>query len=140
MKSTTQIFLSHRDLDISETSVIRSKMRLELCEVDSLGGDAQLVVGEGEGGPASEIWVKKYKNWWNWCQTRELYLYEEKKLGLIDIRQAQLLISISSSVVKRTFHLRLAMKRGICMAALERGSDVCAGVNLCVQGGEMLRY
>ena len=29
-------------------------MRLELCEVDSLGGDAQLVVGEGEGGPASE--------------------------------------------------------------------------------------
>ena len=54
VKSTTQIFLSHRDLDISETSVIRSKMRLELCKVDSLGGDAQLVVGEGEGGPASE--------------------------------------------------------------------------------------
>ena len=86
MKSTTQIFLSHRDLDISETSVIRSKMRLELCEVDSLGGDTQLVVGEGEGGPASEIWVGKYKNWWNWCET---FSYE--KLGLIDIRQAQLL-------------------------------------------------
>ena len=54
MKSTTKISLSHRDLDISETSVIRSKMRLELCKVNSLGGDAQLVVGEGEGGPASE--------------------------------------------------------------------------------------
>ena len=55
MSITSNSFPSHRDLDVSKSAVVRSKMRLELCEVDSLGGDTQLVVGEGEGGPASEI-------------------------------------------------------------------------------------
>ena len=44
---------SHHDLDVSEASIVRPELRLELIELRPLGGHAQLVVLEDEGGPAT---------------------------------------------------------------------------------------
>jgi len=52
--------VTRHDLDVSEASIVRPELRLELIELRPLGGHAQLVVLEDEGGPLDAVLVSHH--------------------------------------------------------------------------------